>query len=130
MPKEHLYAVITAGNAEEARLTAAHIFERDLEISEAQAKSLAVLAVKYCWYHRKPLSFGYGLVYSVISHFQGDYEPEGRFSRERVEEYRAKHEHSAEDVEYLAIGNYDVASGSFPAPKRRRKAAKDSRESL
>lgn len=121
MPKEQLYAVVTNGTAEAARLTAAHIFERDLEISAAQAASLAVIAVKYCLYHRKPLSFGYGLVYSVISHYQGDYEPEGRFSREKVEEYRAKHAHSAADVPYLAAGNYDAALGKFPEPKKRKK---------
>ena len=124
-----MYPVVTPGNAEEMRQAAVRLFVRDLEITEEQARGLAVVAVKHCMYYRKPLSYGYGLVFSVISHFRGDWLEEGKYGRKAVEEYRAKKGFGESDVPYLAVGSFDVASGEFPRTKRRRKAEPDSRQS-
>ena len=123
MTTSRLFPVVTPGNAEEMRQHAAKLFERDLEIAEQEAKSLAVIAVKHCMYYRKPLTFGYGLVFSVISHYRGDWLEEGKYGRKAVEEYRAKRGFGESDVPYLAVGAFDMASGEFPRAKRRGKAS-------
>lgn len=104
-----MYPIVTAKTADASAAQAAAYFKRELEVVDSIAESLATIAVKYCWHHKRPLTFGLQLVYSVVSHYRGDWEPEGKYGRANVEaRQRANAERTTDGSDAMAVEEFSA----------------------